>query len=451
MALKTIMLRKRLNDKRKVENELELRRAGFAKREDELAAAIEEAETEAEQAAVEEAVTALEAEQKDVATQLKDIRDQIDKILADIEEAEALAAEAVEEVTGEPAEEPATEDDNGERSRRHGKEKRTMRNAYMTNEEAAAFQRSQKHTYRDARRFVRSTVTTGSTGVVGPTGVDGINDNMNHVSSLLDMVKITDCSGMSSYKVAFVNADATAAAVTEGSVPTESEPTFGSVTLQPNTVGMIGYVSKWIRKQSPLQYEEKVREESRKGLRRKLNNVIVTKALASSQAQTKEVVISGTAGSAAFTSTLLSDIILSYGGDESIDGAACLFLNKADLKAFAGVRGSNEYLPVYSIIPDEVNPSTGVIKDNNGLSCRYCLTKDLTALSTATISTTATKHMLFGNPQSIELGLWGGIDVETSDGYKFGEGLITVLGEAMADSDITVKNGMVVVTCKKSA
>lgn len=60
MALRTIMLRKRLNDKRKIEQELELRKAGFAKREEELAAAIEEAETDAEQAAVEEAVSALE-------------------------------------------------------------------------------------------------------------------------------------------------------------------------------------------------------------------------------------------------------------------------------------------------------------------------------------------------------------------------------------------------------
>lgn len=326
-----------------------------------------------------------------------------------------------------------------------------MHNAFMTNEEAAAFQRSQKHTYKDSRRFVRSAVTTGSNGVVGPTGVDGINDNMNHVSSLLDMVKITDCTGMSSYKVAFVASDAVANTVTEGSAPTESEPGFGSVTLTPSTVGVIGYVSKWIRKQSPLQYEEKVRDESRKGLRRRLNKMIVDKALASAQAQTHEVVVSTTSGASAFTASLLSDIILSYGGDESVDGAACLYLNKADLKAFAGVRGKNEYLPVYSIIPDEANPSTGVIKDNNGLSCRYCLTKDLTALSTATVSTTATKHMLFGNPQTIELGLWGGIDVETSDGYKFGEGLITVLGEAMADSDITVKDGMVIVTCKKSA
>ena len=105
-----------------------------------------------------------------------------------------------------------------------------------------------------------------------------------------------------------------------------------------------------------------------------------------------------------------------------MEGSACLYLNKADLLAFAAIRGKNEYLPVYSITPDAANPSTGIIKDNNGLSCRYCLSKDLTALSTATLTTTATKHMFYGNPQCAELALWGGFEVEVNEGYKFAEG-----------------------------
>ena len=128
-----------------------------------------------------------------------------------------------------------------------------------------------------------------------------------------------------------------------------------------------------------------------------------------------------------------------------------LVLNKADLLAFAAIRGKNEYLPVYSITPDAANPSTGIIKDNNGLSCRYCLSKDLTALSTATLTTTATKHMFYGNPQCAELALWGGFEVEVNEGYKFAEGLLTVRGEVTADVDVTVKNGFVVVTAKKAA
>ena len=138
---------------------------------------------------------------------------------------------------------------------------------------------------------------------------------------------------------------------------------------------MVGYVSKEIRKQSPLNYEEKVRESARRALRRKLNAVAANAILASTlnTAHALEADKSATKGSVLFDEKLLSNIILAYGGDEGVEGSACLYLNKADLLAFAAIRGKNEYLPVYSITPDAANPSTGIIKDNNGLSCRYCL------------------------------------------------------------------------------
>ena len=69
----------------------------------------------------------------------------------------------------------------------------------------------------------------------------------------------------------------------------------------------------------------------------------------------------------------------------------------------------------------------------------------------ATLTTTATKHMFYGNPQCAELALWGGFEVEVNEGYKFAEGLLTVRGEVTADVDVTVKNGFVVVTAKKAA
>ena len=275
-------------------------------------------------------------------------------------------------------------------------------------------------------------MTTGSDGVVGPTGVGGINDAIGGVSALVDMLKITDCTGMTGYKVALMTGDAAdAAAITEGSAPTESEPTFDSVTLMPTNYGTVGYVSKEIRKQSPLNYEEKVRESARRALRRKLNAVAANAILASTlnTAHALEADKSATKGSVLFDEKLLSNIILAYGGDEGVEGSACLYLNK----------------------PDAANPSTGIIKDNNGLSCRYCLSKDLTALSTATLTTTATKHMFYGNPQCAELALWGGFEVEVNEGYKFAEGLLTVRGEVTADVDVTVKNGFVVVTAKKAA
>ena len=103
---------------------------------------------------------------------------------------------------------------------------------------------------------------------------------------------------------------------------------------------------------------------------------------------------------------------------------------------------------MYSIVPDTANPSTGVIKDNNGLSCRYCINKDVPALSTATLTSSAKKFMLYGNPQCAEMGLWGGVEVDVNDGYKFGEGLLTVRAEVTAAADVTVYHGFVAVTAK---
>ena len=447
MALKTILLRKKLGEKQKAESELRAKAAANQKREEELAAAVEEAETEEEIAAVEEAVTELETAQKTVKEQLETIAGEIADLLSQIEEAEAAQAEAVQEVTGE---EPAEDENNGEeRSRRRGA--RSMNR--MDTRAAAEFQRTGKHTYKDVRSLIRAAVVSNSTGVIGPTGVAGITDPVAPVSSMIDLVKLVDATGMAQYKVAALTADATDAAITEGSVPTESEPTFAAVTFTPANYGVIGYVSKEIRKQSPLNYEEKVTESSRRALRRRLNTLIAAAIPASSLADSYAITLASTdtTGAPAFDANLLSNIILSYAGDEGVDGQAVLFLNKKDLKAFAAVRGTNEFLPVYSIIPDPNSPSTGIIKDNNGLSCRYCISKDVTALCDLTLATTAKKTMFFGNPQTVEVPIWGGMEVEVNDGYKFGEGLLTVRGEVTADADLVTQGGFVIVTAKKAS
>ena len=447
MALKTILLRKKLGEKQKAESELRAKAAANQKREEELAAAVEEAETEEEIAAVEEAVAELETAQKTVKEQLETIAGEIADLLSQIEEAEAAQAEAVQEVTGE---EPAEDENNGEeRSRRRGA--RSMNR--MDTRAAAEFQRTGKHTYKDVRSLIRAAVVSNSTGVIGPTGVAGITDPVAPVSSMIDLVKLVDATGMAQYKVAALTADATDAAITEGSVPTESEPTFAAVTFTPANYGVIGYVSKEIRKQSPLNYEEKVTESSRRALRRRLNTLIAAAIPASSLADSYAITLASTdtTGAPAFDANLLSNIILSYAGDEGVDGQAVLFLNKKDLKAFAAVRGTNEFLPVYSIIPDPNSPSTGIIKDNNGLSCRYCISKDVTALCDLSLATTAKKTMFFGNPQTVEVPIWGGMEVEVNDGYKFGEGLLTVRGEVTADADLVTQGGFVIVTAKKAS
>ena len=134
--------------------------------------------------------------------------------------------------------------------------------------------------------------------------------------------------------------------------------------------------------------------------------------------------------------TTLTEKFLLYGGAIAQAGA---------------VKGKNEYLPVYTIVPDTLNPNTGTIKVNNGLSCRYCLNKNIKALTGTTASASAaTKTMFYGNPQTAEMALFGDTTIEDNDGYKFGEGLITILGETSADIGVTTWHGFSVVNLPKS-
>ena len=430
--LKIMVLRKKHKQMLEEAASLRSKQAGFKTREADLAAQVEAATTDEEIAAAAEAVAELEAAQKSTKERLETIIAEAEAIQNEIAEAEAAADAAA---AGDGAgEEGRSRRDNGASFQRRCQD----------------FQRTGRMVYRSAVDMIkRAAVTTATNGVVGPTGVTGINDPAgNTISEFLDLIKVTDATGMAAYKVAFLKTDAVAGTRTEGAVPSESEPAFDSITLTPNLYGIIAYISREIRKQSPLQYESKVNESVTRSMRRILSEMVISKIQASNLNETLNV--TAASGAELFTPHLLSDIILAYGGDEGVDGAAVLVLPKEDLKAFAAVRGTNEYLPVYSIVPDTANPSMGVIKDNNGLSCRYCLNKNGPALSTATLSSSAKKGMFYGNPQCAELAMWGGVDVNVNEGYKFGEGLLTILGETTADAAVTTPNGFVVVSAKNA-
>ena len=255
---------------------------------------------------------------------------------------------------------------------------------------------------------MRSVLLSGGT-LATPTKVSGINDLPGGVCSIVDMVTVEDCTGMSADKVALVTADSSASANTEGNAASTSEPTFAYVTISPSTYSLVSYVSNEIRRQSPLNYTEKV------------------------------------------TATTLRTIALTYGADDEVAGNAVLFLNKTDLIAFGDVRGTNEKKPVYEITPDTNNPNTGIIRDG-GLSVKYCINPNCTALTgTTNSSTTATlPTMFYGNPRNIKLDLFGATEIKASEDYKFAEDLLAVLGKASFGAGLVVSGGIVKVSIAKA-
>ena len=295
--------------------------------------------------------------------------------------------------------------------------------------------------YMDAPAM-RSVLLSGGT-LATPTKVSGINDLPGTPCSIVDMVTVEDCTGMSADKVALVTVDSSASANTEGSAASSSDPTFAYVSITPSTYSLVSYVSNEIQRQSPLNYTEKVKASAVKALRRKAASVITTAAITSTYCD--EIIASQV------TATTLRTIVTTYGADEEVVGNGVLFLNKTDLIAFGDVRGTNEKKAVYEITPDASNPNIGVIKDG-GLSVKYCINPNCYALTGGTTSsTTATKPTVFyGVPSALKLDLFGAMEIKASEDYKFAEDLLAVLGKASFGAGLVVKGGMIKVSIAKA-
>lgn len=256
-----------------------------------------------------------------------------------------------------------------------------------------------------------------------PTEVNGINDIMGaRVSSIVDMVKVVDASGMGAYKVAYMKTDATAATTEEGGEYHASEPTFDFVEIKPQTETVLSYISKQARKQTPLTYAAKVNESALVGLRRRAAAIITEKTLASAL----NVALNGIALDEKF----LRKVALSYGGDESVIGAAVLQINKTDLIALGDVRGSDKK-PVYEITPDASNPNTGIIRDG-GLSVAYVINSNLTG------------KQIYGQLQNFELAMFSDYEISVSEDFAFNKGLLAISGDVQLGGDVTVQGGFVV-------
>lgn len=303
-------------------------------------------------------------------------------------------------------------------------------------------ERAQRFVNNGGRTTMNARALLLSSGKIAtPTGV---GENLNEiygstVSSIVDEVYTEDCTGMGGFQEPIITSDVEAnEGTTEGSAGTESSLGVDKVSFTPTTFDTLSYVSRGIKKQSPVAYETKTVASARQALRRKASKKIITEVYASNITQTLEL-------PKAIDATTLRKITMSYGGDEMI-GSGTLILNKEDLTAFGDVRGKNELKAVYEIIPDPSNENRGVIKDG-GTAVPYILNANCNKHS-ATATPVGTKTMLYGNPKMIKLALWGDYEIATSEDYKFAEGLLAVRGETMADAHLIAKNGFVVVKVK---
>lgn len=375
--------------------------------------------------------------------EVREIGETLKALKAEIEEAEAALAEA--------------EGEEGREEEEGGDEERSFNPvaAYSVRTGAA-----NKAAEKRAREFAESgkmtigasearAVLVSSGAIATPTGVGGINDSFNAVSSIVDRVNVEDCAGMGSYEVAYEVSIPEAGITAEGSAVGEGDPVYAYAEIKPVSVDVITYVSKRIKKLTPLQYEEKIKNAALNALRRKVGQLIINGTGSSQpygivaaknskgEAICKEIEVA----TGAIDETTLRKIVLQYGGDENVGANAVLYLNKNDLMAFGDVRGTNEKLPVYEITPDGSNPNEGTIKDG-GLVVPYCINSKCNALATAEAGVPT---MVYGDPMNYTLGLFGNYEITVSDDFQFNKKQLAILGEVEVGGNVSAHEGFVVV------
>lgn len=284
----------------------------------------------------------------------------------------------------------------------------------------------------------RNTLTSSGTVMPGHTATD-VRDTFNNVSSIVDAVRIIELDGGESYKRGFVKSYAEGDYTTEGGNAATAEPEFGYAEINKAKITAYCEEPEEIRKLSPSAYDNVISNSVQRAVRRKLGRQIVVGAGTTNtlcgifNAGTGIIATSTDIGISAITATTLDEIIYSYGGDEDVEGACGLILNKLDLKAFAVLRDSHGNR-VYKITN---NGNTGTI---DGIP--YILNSACSALS-ASGTAVNTKCMAYGPFQNYELAIFSDMDVQHSTEYKFKEGQVAHKAEIYAGGNVAAWNGFV--------
>ena len=194
--LKTLMLRKRLDDAKKSLAALREKDADFQKRQEELEGAIEEAQTEEEKSAVEEEVEKFDAEKKAHEEEKADLEQSVEDLEGELADAEAedaaksAAAEAEAERGAEAGSEKREAIRMNARARRlFGKMERSEVNNMMQREDVKAYLENVRECIKNKRAVTNAGLT------IPEVMLDLLRENIMNYSKLYRHVNVQPVSG----------------------------------------------------------------------------------------------------------------------------------------------------------------------------------------------------------------------------------------------------------------
>ncbi|PFC69949.1 phage major capsid protein [Bacillus cereus] len=289
-------------------------------------------------------------------------------------------------------------------------------------------------------------VTVGSGNVVLPkhTASD-IRPTFNEVSTLIDRVSTKTLKGGESYQQPYLESYGEGDYTTEGNDYANAETKFGYADITKAKITAYSEDTEELQKLPAANYDGEVMKGITVATRKKITREI----LIGTGATNRLIGIFSTAAKAIDPTTdleiskidasTLDDIIYSYGGDEDVEDAAVLILNKKDLKAFAKLR-TDDGKKVYNVVS---NGNSGTI---DGVP--FIINSACKAVSDA--ATTAGQfNMAYGPLSNYQLTIFSDMDVQRSTDFKFKQGMIAHRGSVFAGGNVISKNGFLRV--KKAA
>jgi len=255
------------------------------------------------------------------------------------------------------------------------------------------------------------------------------------VSTIVDKVSVVNLNGGETYKKSYVKSHGEAGLTAEGSPYENTEPDYDYVTITKVKVTAYTEITEELEKLPSLPYQAEVLRNIQISLKKKIAQQILRGAGSSntftgifSQNATaieasKDISIS------TITDTTLDDIVFAYGGDEEVEGGACLILNKNDLRAFANLR-TPEGRKVHTIdyLASTIDGIPYVISSH----CK----------SISDVATTAGEYCIaYGALKNYEVPIFSPVEVGKSTDYKFKDGIICYKASVFTGGNVVGFNG----------
>lgn len=267
----------------------------------------------------------------------------------------------------------------------------------------------------------------------------------NQVSSVIGAVKYTPIINGETYESPYV--------ISNGEADYTEQPNASGAGGKYHTVGIqwdkatisktkitaYGEITKELERTPVAKYADAVEQNVTISLRKKIAKEIVMGdgetghfvGIMSDSLKNKNTVADFKLG--AINENTLDEIVLNYGGEEDIESAMSLLMNKLTLLAFAKVRGADKK-KVYTI-----NYTNGTIDGIKFFTSSNVVPFQKAKAGTDTESATTTRgdvFLAYGDFNQYEVAIFSNIETAKSTDFKFDQGITCYRGDAYLGGNV---------------